>query len=370
MSFIQRYFLRHPIRTKRALEILPGSVSWFLILFPLWGSLIIPEVVAVYIIAFTVYWLYKSLSVAVFSLIGHFRLEASQKFDWMGDVAVFPDWAKIHHIVVIPTYQEPEGTLIKTLEALSLQTYPLKKIHIILSLGWAAKKRNIRIAIPVFESISEDKISSEMRSAGLPVSGKVRLIDGRTGELFKEETVVGVAYIMKLSHMVEDKLHARSTGPYSLVTQQPLGGKAQMGGQRLGEMEVWALEAHRAAHTLQEMLTIKSDDVVGRAKAFEAIVKGEEIPEAMIPESFKVLMKELNSLVLDVIPTRIIEAVSPITPQSGGPKALPITDDQAAGATDDPAVNTNLNDDDDSSAKTKKKQDKEDRKEDKKETVK
>src|SRR3990167_9541461 len=133
MNSIKRYFLRHPVRTRRALEILPGSVSWFLILFPLWGSLLIPEVVAVYIIAFTVYWLYKSLSVAVFSLIGHFRLEASQKFDWMGDVAVFPDWAKIHHIVVIPTYKEPEGTLIKTLEALSLQTYPLKKIHIILS---------------------------------------------------------------------------------------------------------------------------------------------------------------------------------------------------------------------------------------------
>ena len=134
-------------------------------------------------------------------------------------------------------------------------------------LGWAAKKQNIRIAIPVFESISEDKISSEMRSARTSGFGKVRLIDGRTGEFLKKETVVGVAYIMKLSHMVEDKLHARSTGPYSLVTQQPLGGKAQMGGQRLGEMEVWALEAHRAAHTLQEMLTIKSDDVVGRAKA-------------------------------------------------------------------------------------------------------
>ena len=183
--------------------------------------------------------------------------------------------------------------------------------------------------------------------------------------------MVGVAYIMKLSHMVEDKLHARSTGPYSLVTQQPLGGKAQMGGQRLGEMEVWALEAHRAAHTLQEMLTIKSDDVVGRAKAFEAIVKGEEIPEAMIPESFKVLMKELNSLVLNVIPTRIIEAVSPITPQSGGPKALPIADDQVTGTTDDPAGSANINDDsDDNSVKSKKSKIKEDRKEDKKETAK
>ena len=126
--------------------------------------------------------------------------------------------------------------------------------------------------------------------------------DGRTGEEFKKETVVGIAYIMKLIHMVEDKTHARSTGPYSLVTQQPLGGKAQMGGQRLGEMEVWALEAHRAAYTLQEMLTIKSDDIVGRAKAFEAIVKGTDIPEATVPESFKVLVRELNSLCLSIEP--------------------------------------------------------------------
>ncbi|MAG59981.1 DNA-directed RNA polymerase subunit beta, partial [Candidatus Woesebacteria bacterium] len=130
--------------------------------------------------------------------------------------------------------------------------------------------------------------------------GRVQLYDGRTDEPFEEETVAGVGYIMKLTHMVEDKTHARSTGPYSLVTQQPLGGKAQMGGQRLGEMEVWALEAHRAAHTLQEMLTVKSDDIVGRARAFEAIVKGSEIPEATVPESFKVLVRELNSLGLDI----------------------------------------------------------------------
>jgi len=122
------------------------------------------------------------------------------------------------------------------------------------------------------------------------------------GEAFKEDSVVGISYILKLTHMVEDKTHARSTGPYSLVTQQPLGGKAQMGGQRLGEMEVWALEAHRASHTLQEMLTIKSDDVLGRAKAFEAIVKGVEIPESTIPESFKVLVRELNSLGLSIEP--------------------------------------------------------------------
>ncbi|MBI2007561.1 MAG: DNA-directed RNA polymerase subunit beta [Candidatus Blackburnbacteria bacterium] len=169
-------------------------------------------------------------------------------------------------------------------------------------LGWAASKRGEKFAIPVFNKLASQEIEGIMRSAGLPVSGKVQLYDGRTGKPFEQETVVGVGYIMKLTHMVEDKTHARSTGPYSLVTQQPLGGKAQMGGQRLGEMEVWALEAHRAAYTLQEMLTIKSDDVVGRARAFEAIVKGTDIPEATIPESFKVLVRELNSLVLSIEP--------------------------------------------------------------------
>ena len=167
-------------------------------------------------------------------------------------------------------------------------------------LGWALSKKGEKAFIPVFEKIGEDIITKELADAGLPVSGKARLYDGRTGEPFKEDTVVGIEYIMKLIHMVEDKTHARSTGPYSLVTQQPLGGKAQMGGQRLGEMEVWGLEAHRAAYTLQEMLTIKSDDVVGRARAFEAIVKGVDIPEATVPESFKVLVRELNSLGLGV----------------------------------------------------------------------
>lgn len=169
-------------------------------------------------------------------------------------------------------------------------------------LGWAMAKKGKKVAIPVFEKIKEEAIQKELKDVGLPINGKVQLFDGRTGEAFEEKTTVGVAYILKLIHMVEDKTHARSTGPYSLVTQQPLGGKAQMGGQRLGEMEVWALEAHEAAHTLQEMLTIKSDDVVGRAKAFEAIVKGIKIPEATVPESFKVLCKELNSLSLNVIP--------------------------------------------------------------------
>ena len=167
-------------------------------------------------------------------------------------------------------------------------------------LGWALSKTNQKAALPVFDKVGEEEITSELKKAGLPVSGKTRLIDGRTGEPFLEETVVGIEYVMKLTHMVEDKTHARSTGPYSLVTQQPLGGKAQMGGQRLGEMEVWGLEAHRAAYTLQEMLTIKSDDILGRARAFEAIVKGVDIPEATIPESFRVLVRELNSLGLSI----------------------------------------------------------------------
>jgi DNA-directed RNA polymerase subunit beta len=178
-------------------------------------------------------------------------------------------------------------------------------------LGLAAKKLGYKVAIPVFEKVSEDKIAQELKKANLPVEGKVVLRDGRTGELHEKPSVVGIGYIMKLVHMVEDKTHARSTGPYSLVTQQPLGGKAQMGGQRLGEMEVWALESHQAAQTLQEMLTIKSDDVVGRAKTFEAIVKGTEIPQALVPESFKVLVKELNSLALEVIPVGSMQKEEP-----------------------------------------------------------
>jgi DNA-directed RNA polymerase subunit beta len=167
-------------------------------------------------------------------------------------------------------------------------------------LGWALSKSGEKAALPVFDRVSDTVIAGELKKANLPVNGKTRLHDGKTGEAFKEDTVVGISYIMKLIHMVEDKTHARSTGPYSLVTQQPLGGKAQMGGQRMGEMEVWGLEAHRAAYVLQEMLTIKSDDVVGRAKAFEAIVKGTDIPEATVPESFKVLVRELNSLGLSI----------------------------------------------------------------------
>jgi len=163
-------------------------------------------------------------------------------------------------------------------------------------LGLALSKKGERAALPVFDKVEDELIAKELESVGLPADGKLQLFDGKTGEAFEERTVVGTGYILKLKHMIEDKTHARSTGPYSLVTQQPLGGKAQMGGQRLGEMEVWALETHRAAHMLQEMLTIKSDDIVGRAQAFGAIVKGEPIPEAKVPESFKVLIRELNSL--------------------------------------------------------------------------
>ena len=175
-------------------------------------------------------------------------------------------------------------------------------------LGLAAQKLGMKIGVPVFEKVSEDKIVGLLREAGLPLSGKMQLYDGRTGLPYENEVVVGIEYIMKLIHMVEDKTHARSTGPYSLVTQQPLGGKAQMGGQRLGEMEVWALEAHRARYILQEMLTIKSDDIVGRAKAFEAIVKGTDIPTPKVPESFKVLIKELQSLGLNVVPMGAVAA--------------------------------------------------------------
>lgn len=167
-------------------------------------------------------------------------------------------------------------------------------------LGWAANKLGYKAAVPAFGGFDEDMLLEELKKANLPLDGKATLYDGKTGQKYDKQITVGINYILKLVHMVDEKVHARSTGPYSLVTQQPLGGKAQMGGQRLGEMEVWALEAYGAAHMLQEMLTIKSDDVVGRAKAFEAIVKGTDIPEATVPESFKVLVKELNGLGLKV----------------------------------------------------------------------
>jgi DNA-directed RNA polymerase subunit beta len=167
-------------------------------------------------------------------------------------------------------------------------------------LGMAALLGGYKIATPVLDGIEEHKIKSELEKVGIPTDGKVVLYDGKTGEAFDEKVTVGVMYFLKLHHLVDDKMHARSTGPYSLITQQPLGGKAQFGGQRFGEMEVWALEGYGAAHTLQEMLTIKSDDVVGRSKTYEAIVKGEPIKKPNIPESFRVLVKELQSLCLDV----------------------------------------------------------------------
>jgi DNA-directed RNA polymerase subunit beta len=167
-------------------------------------------------------------------------------------------------------------------------------------LGWAAARLGYRIATPVFDGASEGQIKEWLDRAELPEDGKITLYDGRTGQAFNHPVTVGYIYMLKLAHLVEDKIHARSTGPYSLVTQQPLGGKAQFGGQRFGEMEVWALEAYGAAYILQEMLTVKSDDVVGRVKTYEAIVKGEPIQEAGVPESFKVLIKELQSLGLSV----------------------------------------------------------------------
>jgi len=167
-------------------------------------------------------------------------------------------------------------------------------------LGWAARVLGWQIASPVFDGADDKNVRECLDQAGLPATGKVRLHDGRTGLPFDSEVTVGYVYMLKLAHLVDDKIHARSTGPYSLVTQQPLGGKAQFGGQRFGEMEVWALEAYGASYTLQELLTVKSDDVVGRVKTYEAIVKGENVPEPGVPESFKVLIKELQSLGLDV----------------------------------------------------------------------
>ena len=167
-------------------------------------------------------------------------------------------------------------------------------------LGWAAKALGVWVASPVFDGATESEIRDHLKQASLPGSGKTRLFDGRTGKSFHQDVTVGQIYILKLAHLVDDKMHARSIGPYSLVTQQPLGGKAQFGGQRFGEMEVWALEAYGAAHTLQEMLTVKSDDVEGRNRIYEAIVKGENFLEPGTPESFNVLVKELQSLALDV----------------------------------------------------------------------
>ena len=186
-------------------------------------------------------------------------------------------------------------------------------------LGWALHAKGLKAATAVFDGATEDDIKRELTEAGLPDDGKTELRDGRTGELFDRRITVGYIYMLKLHHLVEDKIHARSTGPYSLITQQPLGGKAQFGGQRFGEMEVWALEAYGAANILQELLTVKSDDVLGRVQTYEAIVKGEEIQPPRVPESFKVLIKELRSLGLNA------EILDP------NEEEIPLAEDDASG---------------------------------------
>jgi DNA-directed RNA polymerase subunit beta len=167
-------------------------------------------------------------------------------------------------------------------------------------LGWAGLKTGKKYATPIFDGASEEQVAAELKSAGIPELGRTYLFDGLSGQRFDQKVTVGVIYMLKLGHLVDDKMHARSIGPYSLITQQPLGGKAQFGGQRFGEMEVWALEAFGAANVLQEILTVKSDDVIGRAKAYEAIVKGENMPKPNIPESFNVLVHELRGLALEI----------------------------------------------------------------------
>jgi DNA-directed RNA polymerase subunit beta len=167
-------------------------------------------------------------------------------------------------------------------------------------LGFAGRKLGRKYATPIFDGATQEEVQAELTEAGLPEYGRSVLYNGLTGEKFDQPVTVGIIYMLKLGHLVDDKMHARSIGPYSLITQQPLGGKAQFGGQRFGEMEVWALEAFGASHILQEILTVKSDDVIGRAKAYEAIVKGENLPKPNIPESFNVLVHELRGLALEI----------------------------------------------------------------------
>jgi DNA-directed RNA polymerase subunit beta len=166
--------------------------------------------------------------------------------------------------------------------------------------GWAAARLGFKAITPVFDGAAEDEIRKSLKEAGIPTSGKVTLFDGRTGEPFEQPVTVGYIYMLKLHHLVDDKVHARATGPYSLITQQPLGGKARFGGQRFGEMEVWALEAYGAAYILQELLTVKSDDVEGRTKIYESMVKGENTLEAGTPASFEVLTNEIRGLGLNM----------------------------------------------------------------------
>ncbi|UMZ75385.1 DNA-directed RNA polymerase subunit beta [Natranaerofaba carboxydovora] len=193
-------------------------------------------------------------------------------------------------------------------------------------LGWAAKALGMHMSTPVFDGANEQQIFEKLEEAGMPKTGKTPLHDGRTGKQFDNRVTVGYIYMLKLAHLVDDKIHARSTGPYSLVTQQPLGGKAQFGGQRFGEMEVWALEAYGASYTLQELLTVKSDDVVGRVKTYEAIVKGDNVPEPGIPESFKVLIKELSSLGMDVKVINEEEGVVQVKDTEGNERVVSLDD--------------------------------------------
>jgi DNA-directed RNA polymerase subunit beta len=215
-------------------------------------------------------------------------------------------------------------------------------------LGLAAAALGYTVATPVLDGITETTIKGELERAGFPTSGKVAVYDGRTGEKFDENVTVGYTYMLKLHHLVDDKMHARSTGPYSLITQQPLGGKAQFGGQRFGEMEVWALEGYGAAHTLQEMITIKSDDVVGRSKAYESIVKGEPITKPNIPESFRVLVKELQSLCLDV------ELLGAHGVREGDSELVPEEPIEARTMTEEPPINLDFEEKIEDKRKSKK----------------
>jgi len=197
-------------------------------------------------------------------------------------------------------------------------------------MGLAANALGYRVATPVFDGVPEATIREQLVEAGFPDTGKIKLYDGRTGEAYEYEPTVGYNYMLKLNHMVEDKIHQRSIGPYSLITQQPLGGKAQSGGQRFGEMEVWSLEAYGAAHTLQEILTIKSDDVPGRSKAYESIIKDERITKVNVPESFNVLVRELKGLCLDVELLKNGQRLEEVKPEHVAKPAAPAAGDDIA----------------------------------------
>jgi DNA-directed RNA polymerase subunit beta len=211
-------------------------------------------------------------------------------------------------------------------------------------LGLAALSGGYKIASPAFEGISIAEIKDRLKKENLPEDGKIQLFDGETGEAFNRKSTVGIMYVLKLHHLVDDKMHTRSVGPYSMITQQPLGGKAQFGGQRFGEMEVWALEAYGAAHILQEMLTIKSDDVVGRSKTYEAIIKGEKIQKPLIPEAFNVITKELQSLCLkvDLIAPKIVKVEEELPTDENLDKEISEIEKTLAEGEDESAIDEKL----------------------------